>query len=153
MASGAATPGGNEDFAIAPETDRWNGMLKLDVNLGPRQRLLVQGNRSDEDDSGEISSPVLGTIALPSAASTITGHRELGHRAPHRGPLRLHVPGELGLVPEGRGGAPISTARAASSRSSSCSPSGFQQTGAPFNGKQDRTSQRFQLAQSFTWNP
>jgi hypothetical protein len=31
--------------------------------------------------------------------------------------------------------------------------SGFQQTGAPFNGKQDRTSKRFQLAQSFTWNP
>src|SRR4029078_9867242 len=46
-------------------------MPNLDVNLGPRQRLLVQGNRSDEDDSGEISSAVLGTIALPSAASTI----------------------------------------------------------------------------------
>src|SRR5258706_207693 len=78
VASGAATPGGREDFSIAPKTDRWNGMLKLDLNLGPRQRLLLQGNRSDEDDAGEISSPVLGTTALPSAASGITGTANSG---------------------------------------------------------------------------
>src|SRR5262249_60840219 len=30
--------------------------------------------------------------------------------------------------------------------------SGFQQTAAPFNGKQDRTTKRWQLAQTLTWN-
>jgi outer membrane receptor protein involved in Fe transport len=152
VASGAATPGGREDFAIAPTTDRWNGMLKLDVNLGPRQRLLVQGNRSDEDDSGEISSPVLGTIALPSAASSISDTANSGivrHTAVLTGSTFLessvsYQKGRRGsnLDREGRF-EPILILLA----------SGFQQTGAPFNGKQDRTSRRFQLAQSFTWSP
>ena len=152
VASGAATPGGVEDFAIAPETNRWNGMLKLDVNLGPRQRLLLQGNRSDEDDSGEISSPVLGTIALPSAASAISDTANSGilrHTAVLSGSTFLessvsYQKGQRGsnLDREGRF-EPILILLA----------SGFQQTGAPFNGKQDRHSKRFQLAQSFTWNP
>ncbi|HEX9204227.1 MAG TPA: TonB-dependent receptor plug domain-containing protein, partial [Vicinamibacteria bacterium] len=34
VARGLATPGGKEDFGIAPKTDRFNGMLKLDANLG-----------------------------------------------------------------------------------------------------------------------
>jgi outer membrane receptor protein involved in Fe transport len=152
VASGAATPGGREDFSIAPKTDRWNGMLKLDLNLGPRQRLLLQGNRSDEDDSGEISSPVLGTTALPSAASGITDTANSGivrHTAVLTGSTFLessvsYQKGRHGsnLDREGRF-EPILILLA----------SGFQQTGAPFSGKQDRTSRRFQLAQSFTWNP
>ena len=152
VASGAATPGGSEDFAIAPETNRWNGMLKLDVNLGPRQRLLVQGNRSDEDDSGEISSPVLGTTALPSAASTITDTANSGI-VRHTAVLSASTFLESSVsYQKGRRGSNLD-------REGRFEPilillaSGFQQTGAPFNGKQDRTSKRFQLAQSFTWNP
>jgi outer membrane receptor protein involved in Fe transport len=152
VASGAATPGGKEDFSIAPKTDRWNGMLKLDVNLGPKQRLLVQGNRSDESDAGEISSPVLGTTALPSAASGTTDVATSGivrHTASLNETMFLessvsYQKGRLGsnLDRSGRF-EPILILLA----------SGFQQTGAPFNGKQDRTSRRAQLAQSFTWNP
>lgn len=152
VASGSATPGGQEDFSTAPNTSRWNGMLKLDVNLGPKQRLLLQGNRSDEDDSGEISSPVLGTTALPSAASATSETANSGivrHTAVLTASTFLETSvsyqkGQLGtnLDREGRF-EPILILL----------PTGFQQTGAPFSGKQDRTSRRFQLAQSFTWNP
>ena len=70
--SGIATPGGAEDFGIAPKTDRFNGMLKFDYNLNSNNRLFLQLNRSDEDRSGAISSPVSGTVALPSAAADAT---------------------------------------------------------------------------------
>ena len=152
VASGAATPGGTEDFAIAPKTDRWNGMLKLDLNLGPKQRLLVQGNRSDESDAGEISSPVLGTTALPSAASGTTDVATSGivrHTASLNETMFLessvsYQKGRLGTNLDRSGRfEPILILLA----------SGFQQTGAPFTGKQERTSHRAQLAQSFTWNP
>ena len=46
-------------------------MIKLDWNLKPNHRLFFQANRSDEDVAGEISSPVLGTIALPSAERSV----------------------------------------------------------------------------------
>ena len=151
VASGAATPGGREDFTVAPNTSRWNGMLKLDANLGPKQRLLLQGNRSDEDNSGEISSPVLGTTALPSAASS-TSHTAnsgiLRHTAVLTGSTFLE---SSVSYQKGQQGSNLD-------RSGRFEPilillaSGFQQTGAPFSGKQDRTSRRFQLAQGFTWN-
>ncbi|MFI5183112.1 MAG: TonB-dependent receptor domain-containing protein [Vicinamibacteria bacterium] len=151
VASGLATPGGKEDFGIAPHTHRLNGMVKFDVNLGPRQRLLIQANRSDQDDSGEISSPVLGTIALPSAASASTETANTGtirHTAFLSSSTFLesavaYQKGRLGdnLDRPGRF-EPILILLA----------SGFQQTGAPFDGKQDRTSKRFQLGQNLTWN-
>jgi outer membrane receptor protein involved in Fe transport len=152
VASGAATPGGQEDFSVSPVTDRWNGMLKFDVNLGPRQRLLVQGNHSDEDNSGEISSPILGTTALPSAASATSNTASSGivrHTAVLNTSTFLessvsYQKGQLGTNLDRAGRfEPILILL----------PTGFQQTGAPFNGKQDRDSKRFQLAQSFTWNP
>ncbi len=151
VARGLATPGDREDFGIAPKTDRFNGMLKLDVNLGARQRLLVQANRSDQDVTGEISSPVLGTTALPSAAASVTRTANAGivrHTAFLSADTFLEssaslLKGRLGnnLDREGRFEPILILLR-----------SGFQQTGAPFNGKQDRTTRRFQLAQSLTWN-
>lgn len=151
VARGLATPGGREDFGIAPETDRLNGMVKLDFNLGARQRLLVQANRSDQDVTGEISSPVLGTVALPSAAASVTRTANAGivrHTAILGANTFLEssaslLKGRLGnnLDREGRF-EPILILLL----------SGFQQTGAPFNGKQDRTTRRFQLAQGLTRN-
>jgi outer membrane receptor protein involved in Fe transport len=151
VAQGLATPGGTEDFGIAPETDRLNGMLKLDVNLGSKQRLFVQANRSDQDVAGEISSPILGTTALPSAAASVTRTANAGtvrHTALLNANTFLEssvsvMKGRLGdnLDREGRF-EPILILLA----------SGFQQTGAPFNGKQDRTTRRFQIAQALTWN-
>ncbi len=151
VASGLATPGGVEDFNIAPTTDRLNGMIKLDFNLGSNQRLFVQANRSDQDVSGEISSPVLGTLALPSAASAVERTANAGivrHTALLNPSTFLEssvslTKGRLGnnLDREGRF-EPILILLA----------SGFQQTAAPFNGKTDRTTKRFQLAQALTWN-
>ena len=70
--NGLATPGGKEDFGVGPGTDGWTGVLKLDFTLNDRNRLAVTGARNRQDVSGEISSPVAGTIALPSAARTQT---------------------------------------------------------------------------------
>jgi hypothetical protein len=154
VANGLATPGGKEDFGIAPHTHRLNGMVKFDVNLGPKQRLLIQGNRSDEDDSGEISSPVLGTTALPSAASASTETANSGtvrHTAFLNSSTFLesalsYQKGRIGsnLDREGRFEPILILLTSAFG--------GFQQTGAPFGGKQDRTSKRFQLGQNLTWN-
>lgn len=151
VANGLATPGGNEDFGIAPKTDRLNGMLKLDWNLGANHRLFFQANRSDEDVAGEISSPVLGTIALPSAERSVQRTANAGILR-HTGVLRPNVfletsasliKGRLGsnLEREGRFEPILLLLR-----------SGFMQTGAPFGGKNDRTTRRFQLAQSLTWD-
>jgi hypothetical protein len=151
IAEGKATPGGVEDFGIAPTTDRLNGMVKLDFNLGQNQRLFVQGNRSNQDLGGEVSSPVAGTLALPSTASAVEQTANAGiarHTALLKPSLFLEssaswIKGRLGnnLDREGRF-EPILVLLA----------SGFMQTGAPFNGKTDRTTNRFQLAQALTWN-
>src|SRR5262249_29955180 len=68
--SGIATPQGVEDFGIAPQNEGFTGLLKVDANLNPSNRLTGSVNRSTLDNSGLISSPVAGTIALPSAAAT-----------------------------------------------------------------------------------
>ena len=151
VAQGLATPGGKEDFGIAPETSRLNGMVKFDINLGSKQRLLLRGNRSDQDDSGEISSPVVGTIALPSAASGVTRTANLG-LARHTALLNANTFLESSVsVSKGRLGRNLD-------REGRFEPilallaSGFLQTGGSFNGKQDRTITRSQIAQSLTWN-
>jgi hypothetical protein len=151
IAQGLATPGGNEDFGIAPTTDRLNGMVKLDFNLGQKQRLLLQGNRSNQDLGGEISSPVAGTLALPSTASGVQQTSNAGiarHTALLNPSLFLEssaswIKGRLGnnLDREGRFEPILILLR-----------SGFMQTGAPFTGKRDRTTDRVQLAQALTWN-
>src|SRR5262249_40962178 len=68
--SGIASPQGVEDFGIAPQNEGFTGLLKVDANLNPSNRLTGSVNRSTLDNSGLISSPVAGTIALPSAAAT-----------------------------------------------------------------------------------
>jgi hypothetical protein len=151
VSGGLATPGGQEDFGIAPKTDRFNGMLKLDWSLSANQRLFLQANRSDEDVGGEISSPVLGTIALPSAQRSVQRTANAGILR-HTGVLRPNLfletsasvlKGRLGsnLEREGRFEPILVLLR-----------SGFLQTGAPFGGKNDRTTRRLQLAQSLTWD-
>src|SRR4029079_17345780 len=116
-------------------------MLKLYVHLGPRQRLLVQGNRSDEDDSGEISSPVLGTIALPSAASTIADTANSGILRHTAVLSRSTLPESSVSYQKGRRGSNLD-------REGRFEPilillaSGFQQKGRPFNGKQGPTTRR-----------
>ena len=70
--SGVATPGGVEDFSILPKNDGFTGLLKFDGNLNQNNRLTASVNRSTLDATGLISSPVAGTLALPSAAATRT---------------------------------------------------------------------------------
>ena len=60
IVSGIATPSGTEDFGIAPKTDGFVGLFKTDINLGASNRLSASVNRSTNDASGEISSPVAG---------------------------------------------------------------------------------------------
>ena len=67
---GLATPSGTEDFSVGPATDGFIGLLKGDVNLNDDNRLTLSFNRSKNDVGGEISSPIAGTIALPSAERT-----------------------------------------------------------------------------------
>ena len=69
VANGLATPGGEEDFGIAPVTDRLNGMIKLDWNLNPSHRFFFQANRSDEDVAGEISSPCWAPSPCPARSA------------------------------------------------------------------------------------
>src|SRR5437660_503810 len=68
--SGVATPSHVEDFSIAPKNDGLTGLLKFDGNLNTDNRLTGSFNRSTLDSTGLISSPVAGTLALPSAAAT-----------------------------------------------------------------------------------
>src|SRR5207249_56003 len=68
--SGVATPSHVEDFSIAPKNDGFTGLLKFDGNINQNHRLTASLNRSTLDSTGLISSPVAGTIALPSAAAT-----------------------------------------------------------------------------------
>ena len=149
VASGLATPGGVEDFGLAPETDGFTGLFKLDVNLSPNNRLSASGNRSTQDVGGEISSPIAGTIALPSAARTETQGAASGtirETMVIRPTLFLE---STATVIKGRRGSNLE-------REARIEPilvllqSGFLQTGAPFGGRNDRTTTRFQIAQSLS---
>jgi hypothetical protein len=147
--NGLATPGGKEDFGIGPATDGWTGVLKLDFTLNDKNRLAVTGARNNQDVSGEISSPVAGTIALPSAARTQTAEGEsviARETAVLRPTTFLETSGSF---IRGNNGANLEhTAR--------IEPvlillrSGFLQTGAPFGSRSERTSKRFQFAQTLT---
>src|SRR4029079_3803273 len=68
--NGVATPSGTEDFSIGPETGAYTLVGKTDINLHSMKRLRITLNGNDQDVTGEISSPVAGTQALPSAAAT-----------------------------------------------------------------------------------
>jgi hypothetical protein len=147
--SGIATPGGNEDFDIAPETDGLTWLGKVDLNLNTSNRLTVTFNRSEQDVSGEISSPVAGTIALPSAARTQT--RE-GTSVVVRETALFSQSTFLettGAWVDGLNGTNLD-------KTTRAEPilvlllSGFLQTGAPFGGQTRRDTQRLQVAQSLS---
>ena len=147
--SGIASPSHSEDFGIAPKTDQFTGLAKIDLNLSPANRLTGSVNRSTQDQSGLISSPVAGTIALPSAAATLAlpGVSAIGREtAVLKGSLFLETAGEY-----------LRNERGSNLNQSSRSEplllllrSGFLQTGAPFGGQTDRLSQRTQIVQSLS---
>ena len=147
--SGIATPDGTEDFGIAPETDGFTGLGKVDFNFGANHRLSATANRSDQDVTGEISSPVAGTVALPSAARTEA--RE-GTSVVVRDTAVFSQSTFLestGTWVDGLTGTNLD-------KTSRAEPllvllrSGFLQTGAPFGGQTRRDTQRIQIGQSLT---
>ena len=149
VASGIATPGGVEDFGVGPGTDGITGVLKLDFTLNEKNRLAFTGARNDQDVSGEISSPVAGTIALPSAARTQTadGTSVVARETAVLRPTTF-LETSASFI-RGHGGTNLE-------HTERIEPilvllrSGFLQTGAPFGSRSERTSKRFQLAQSLT---
>jgi outer membrane receptor protein involved in Fe transport len=148
--SGLATPSHVEDFGIAPKSDGFTGLLKMDVNLARNNRLTGSVNRSTLNNSGSISSPVAGTVALPSAAAstarpaTSAVFRETAVLEPtmYLESTGTYARGENGtnLDQTGRSEPLLMLLR-----------SGFLQTGAPFGGQVDRLSKRFQFAQTLSY--
>jgi len=149
ITSGSATPSGVEDFSIAPTTDGFTGLFKSDMNLGTSNRLSASVNRSTNDASGEISSPVAGTTALPSAARSTTSHGT-GIVVRETATLGTNLFLETtGSYLDGLSGANLD-------QSQRSEPllilllSGFVQTGAPFGGRTERDPSRFQFAQTMS---
>jgi outer membrane receptor protein involved in Fe transport len=148
--SGIATPSQVEDFGVAPRRDGFTSLFKVDGNLSQNHRLTGSFNRSTQNDEGLISSPVAGTLALPSAAAT----REqpatsviVRETAVLRQSLFLestadYVRGETGNnLDQSKRSEPLLLLLR----------SGFLQTGAPFGGQTDQLSQRYQFAQSLSY--
>ena len=148
--SGIGTPGGVEDFSIAPKTDGFTGLLKADANLNVNNRLTASVNRSTQNNTGLISSPVAGTLAMPSAAATENQPATSAifrETASFRQSLFLettadYVRGETGNnLNQTVRSEPILLLLS----------SGFIQTGAPFGGQTDQISQRYQVGQSLSY--
>ena len=147
--NGVATPSHVEDFGIAPKNDGFTGNLKFDANLNRDNRLTASVDRSTLTNNGLISSPVAGTIAMPSAAATRTtpATNVLGRHTATFGPSMFletmvgYTRGETGnnLEQSGRSEPILLLLR-----------SGFIQTGAPFGGQTDQRAQRTQIAQSLS---
>ena len=149
VASGIATPSGTEDFGIAPETTGLTGLGKADYVFSSANRLSVTVNGNNQDVSGEISSPVAGTTALPSAARTQSAD---GFATIAR---LTSVLSERTYL-ETTGGFTSTSSGTNLNQSQRSEPllillrSGFMQTGAPFGGKTKRDRNRLQIAQSLT---
>lgn len=147
--SGLATPGHVEDFGIAPKSDGFTGLFKVDANVSASNRLTGSVNRSSLANSGSISSPVAGTVALPSAASTRTqpATSAVFRETAVIGPTMFLE--STGTVVRGESGANLD-------QSQRSEPlllllrSGFLQTAAPFGGQTDQVSHRVQLAQALS---
>jgi hypothetical protein len=147
LVAGQATPGGVEDFGHAPETTSLSGLVKLDWTIGDASRAALSASRSTQDLLGELSSPVAGTIPLPSAASTQKGDafrvavhatRLFGESTSlENAALLIRGTNGSNLERVGRPEPILVLLR-----------SGFVQTGAPFGGKSDRTTSRVQFSQS-----
>ncbi|HEX3703688.1 MAG TPA: TonB-dependent receptor [Vicinamibacterales bacterium] len=148
--SGLATPQHVEDFGVAPKSSGFTGLFKVDANLSTNNRLTGSINRSTLSNTGSISSPVAGTIALPSAAAstaqpaTSAVFRETAVLGPKMflETTGTYVRGENGnnLDQTARSEPVLLLLR-----------SGFLQTGAPFGGQTDQRSRRYQAAQSLSY--
>ena len=147
--AGLATPGGVEDFDIAPETDGFTGLGKVDFNLNLDHRLTATINRSQQDVTGEISSPVAGTTALPSAARTerregtsaVFRHSAVFSQSTFLESTGTWIDGLSGNnLDETTRAEPILTLLL----------TGFLQTAAPFGGQSRRDTRRMQFAQALT---
>lgn len=148
--SGIATPSHSENFGLAPTTDQFTGLGKVDVNLTMNNRLTASINRSTQDQGGLISSPVAGTVALPSAAATVTQPGTSGilrHTSVLRQSMFLESTAEYMHIETGNN----------LDQTQRSEPillllrSGFLQTGAPFGGQVDRQSGQFQFRQALSW--
>jgi outer membrane receptor protein involved in Fe transport len=146
---GLATPSGVEDFGLGPKTDGFTGLLKLDWNLNEANHLTFSVNRSSDDVGGEISSPIAGTIALPSAERTeLRESTSFSARDSWTFSSDSFLETTFKLI-DGDSGQNLE-------RNERLEPiltllrSGFLQTGAPFGGKFDRNLDRLQLGQGFT---
>ncbi len=148
---GVATPSHVEDFAVAPTNDGFTGLFKVDANLGRSNRLAGSVNRSTLNAGGLIGSPVAGTLALPSAAATraqpatsavVRETAVLGEK------LFVETTGEYIRGETGNN----------LDQTSRSEPillllrSGFLQTAAPFGGRTDQRSRRYQVGQSVSYS-
>ena len=148
--NGTATPSHVEDFGVAPTNRGFTGLFKIDANLNHDNHLTGSINRSTLDQGGLISSPVAGTVAMPSAAATVAQpatsavFRETAILRPD---LFLETTGDYvrGEVGNNLGQSTRSEPLLMLLRS------GFIQTGAPFGGQTDQQSRRYQVAQSLSW--
>jgi outer membrane receptor protein involved in Fe transport len=148
--SGVATPSGTEDFGLGPETGGYTLVGKLDYNLNASNRLSVTGNGNNQDVTGEISSPVAGTQALPSAAATSAnkGYALIARETATFGNATF-LESTVGYTHQRSGTNLEQTARSEPVLLLLRSP-GFLQTGAPFGGQTLRQPDRLQLSQSLT---
>ncbi|HWW87391.1 MAG TPA: carboxypeptidase regulatory-like domain-containing protein [Vicinamibacterales bacterium] len=147
--NGLATPSHAEDFGIAPHNLGFTGNFKYDMNLNQANRLTASVDRSTLTNNGLISSPVAGTIAMPSAAATVTTPatnaivREtfVAGSATFLESTAHYIRGETGnnLDQTQRSEPLLMLLR-----------SGFIQTTAPFGGQTDQIGARTQVSQSLS---
>jgi outer membrane receptor protein involved in Fe transport len=149
VVSGVATPSHTEDFSIAPKSDGFTGNFKFDANLRPSNRLTASVDRSTLNNEGLISSPVAGTIAMPSAAATRSTPATAGSgrdtavlgAATFLETTVNYIRGETGNnLDQSQRSEPLLLLLR----------SGFIQTGAPFGGQTDQLGKRTQVAQSLS---
>lgn len=147
--SGIATPTRVEDFGIAPKSDGFTGNFKFDANLTRDNRLTASIDRSTLNNAGLISSPVAGTIAMPSAAATRTTPATSGlardtavfGQTTFLESTVNYIRGETGNnLEQSKRSEPILLLLR----------SGFIQTAAPFGGQTDQKANRTQVAQSLS---
>jgi hypothetical protein len=149
IVQGIGTPSHVEDFGVAPKSSGFTGNFKFDANLTTANRLTASVDRSTLTNEGLISSPVAGTIAMPSAAATRTtpATSALGRDTAVLGPATFlettanYIQGETGnnLEQSQRSEPLLMLLR-----------SGFIQTAAPFGGQTDQKGKRLQIAQSLS---
>lgn len=148
--NGLATITGNEDFKIGPETQGLDVMFRLDSILNNANQAHFTFNRSYRKNHGEISSPIAGAIALPSAArseefqSNGWTMRETWSPNPHflLETVGKYIDADTGMNLQ---------------HTNRLEPvllllkSGFIQTGAPFGGRTERDIGRSYISQNVSW--